>query len=116
MRGRVARTQIKVPARKMVQEEINKSPMGLIWIIGIIRADVRRDITRILAYSAIKINANLPALYSTLNPDTSSDSPSGRSNGVRLVSARRVIIHIMEVGRSRRNFGVLVDCVRCIKS
>jgi hypothetical protein len=48
---------------------------------------------RILVYSAIKINANTPLLYSTLNPDTSSDSPSAKSNGVRFVSARLVINH-----------------------
>jgi hypothetical protein len=29
-----------------------------------------------------------------LNPETSSDSPSERSNGVRLVSANEVINHI----------------------
>jgi hypothetical protein len=43
-----------------------------------------------LAYSAMKINANIPPLYSTLNPDTSSDSPSAKSNGVRFVSAKFV--------------------------
>jgi len=48
-------------------------------------------IIRIFMYSAIKIKANDPALYSTLNPDTSSDSPSAKSNGVRLVSAKLVI-------------------------
>lgn len=47
----------------------------------------------ILVYSAIKIRANRPPLYSTLNPDTNSDSPSAKSNGVRLVSARLVINH-----------------------
>lgn len=41
-----------------------------------------------LQYSAMKIRANLLLLYSTLNPDTSSDSPSAKSKGVRLVSAR----------------------------
>ena len=35
----------------------------------------------IFAYSAIKNRANGPAAYSTLKPDTSSDSPSVRSNG-----------------------------------
>ena len=43
------------------------------------------------AYSAIKIKAKGPALYSVLNPDTSSDSPSAKSKGVRLVSAWMVI-------------------------
>lgn len=57
---------------------------------------------RILVYSAIKIRANRPLLYSTLNPDTSSDSPSAKSKGVRLVSARLVINH-------RRNIkGIIV--------
>lgn len=49
-------------------------------------------------YSAMKIKANLPALYSILNPDTNSDSPSAKSNGVRLVSARVVVNHMMVRG------------------
>jgi hypothetical protein len=44
-------------------------------------------INKILEYSAKKINANPPLLYSTLNPDTNSLSPSAKSKGVRLVSA-----------------------------
>lgn len=48
----------------------------------------------ILIYSAKKIKANHPPIYSTLNPDTSSDSPSAKSKGLRLVSAKHVIIHI----------------------
>jgi len=47
-----------------------------------------------LVYSAIKIRANNPLLYSVLNPDTSSDSPSAKSNGVRFVSAKVVVNHI----------------------
>jgi hypothetical protein len=46
----------------------------------------------------MKIRANKPPLYSTLNPDTSSDSPSAKSNGVRFVSARFVINHITHNG------------------
>lgn len=46
---------------------------------------------KIEAYSAIKINAKGPALYSVLNPETNSDSPSAKSKGVRLVSAWIVI-------------------------
>jgi hypothetical protein len=45
-------------------------------------------------YSAIKIRANILALYSVLNPETNSDSPSARSNGVRFVSAKLVINQI----------------------
>ena len=41
-------------------------------------------------YSDIKMKAKLAPPYSTLKPDTSSDSPSTRSKGVRFVSARRV--------------------------
>jgi hypothetical protein len=44
-----------------------------------------------LAYSAIKIIANPRLPYSMLNPDTSSDSPSAKSKGVRFVSARQEI-------------------------
>jgi hypothetical protein len=58
-------------------------------------------INRMFAYSAIKINANIPALYSTLNPDTNSDSPSAKSNGVRFVSAKLVINHIKNKGLIR---------------
>lgn len=64
---------------------------------------VNRLIIRILAYSAIKINANLLLLYSTLNPDTSSDSPSAKSKGVRFVSARLVIIHMYAIGINIRD-------------
>ena len=42
----------------------------------------------ILPYSAKNKRANPPLPYSILNPDTSSDSPSAKSNGVRLVSAK----------------------------
>lgn len=52
-----------------------------------------------LEYSAIKIKANNPALNSTLKPDTSSASPSGRSNGARFVSARIEIIHGNKIGK-----------------
>lgn len=41
----------------------------------------------ILEYSAKKMKANPAPLYSTLNPETNSDSPSEKSNGDRFVSA-----------------------------
>lgn len=53
---------------------------------------------RILIYSAMKIIANSPLLYSILNPETNSDSPSAKSNGVRFVSARFVINHSTDRG------------------
>ena len=49
----------------------------------------KKDIIKILVYSANIISANPPLLYSVLYPDTNSDSPSAKSNGVRLVSARQ---------------------------
>lgn len=58
----------------------------------------RSLIIKIFAYSAMKIKANIPLLYSTLNPDTSSDSPSAKSKGVRFVSAKFVINHIIASG------------------
>jgi hypothetical protein len=55
-------------------------------------------ITRMLAYSAIKIRANPPALYSTLKPETNSDSPSAKSKGARLVSAMQDTNQIKAMG------------------
>lgn len=57
-------------------------------------------IIMILAYSAIKIRAKDPLLYSVLKPDTSSDSPSAKSNGVRFVSARVVVNQMYIRGRN----------------
>ena len=65
---------------------------------GIKKIVDRRLITKILAYSAMKIKAKGPLLNSVLNPETSSDSPSAKSNGVRLVSARVVINHVTANG------------------
>jgi len=59
---------------------------------------IKPDIKRILAYSAIKIRANPTAPYSMLNPDTSSDSPSAKSKGVRFVSAKEIINHKPIIG------------------
>src|SRR5437870_4990378 len=44
-----------------------------------------------LAYSAMKNIANFMALYSVWYPATSSVSASGRSNGMRLVSAKAAV-------------------------
>lgn len=59
---------------------------------------VRAFIIIMFVYSAIKKRANGPAAYSTLNPETSSDSPSVRSNGARFVSARVEMNHIIAKG------------------
>jgi hypothetical protein len=87
----VARTQIKSVASTMVFK-INKKFSG--QKLPVKNNTVNSLIIKILAYSAIKTNANKPLLYSILNPDTSSDSPSARSNGVRFVSARLVTNHM----------------------
>lgn len=55
---------------------------------------------RMLAYSARKNRANGPPAYSTLNPETSSDSPSVRSKGARFVSAKVEIYHIAARGHA----------------
>lgn len=55
---------------------------------------------KILAYSARKNKANGPPAYSTLNPETSSDSPSVRSKGARLVSAKVETNHIAARGHA----------------
>jgi len=52
----------------------------------------------ILAYSAINKKANPLAPYSMLNPETSSDSPSAKSKGARLVSAKEEVNHIIAKG------------------
>lgn len=60
---------------------------------------VRAFIMMMLVYSAMKNKAKGPAAYSTLKPDTSSDSPSVRSKGARFVSARVEVNHIMVKGQ-----------------
>ena len=61
---------------------------------------LRLDIRIILLYSARKKRANPIAEYSTLYPDTSSASASGRSKGCRFVSASVVTKKIMKIGNS----------------
>ena len=57
-------------------------------------------IRRMLAYSARKKRAKGPPAYSTLKPETSSDSPSVRSKGARLVSASVEMYHIAAKGQA----------------
>ena len=59
-------------------------------------------ISRMLAYSARKNRANGPPAYSTLKPETSSDSPSVRSNGARFVSASVEMYHMAASGMAGR--------------
>lgn len=67
-------------------------------------------IIRILAYSAKKNKANGPPAYSTLNPETSSDSPSVKSNGARLVSANVETNHMRVRGQS----GIISHVYCCV--
>jgi hypothetical protein len=50
-------------------------------------------------YSARKNNANPILAYSTLKPETSSDSASGKSKGARFVSAKMETKNIKNNGR-----------------
>lgn len=60
----------------------------------------KADIINMLQYSAKKKNANITEEYSTLYPETSSDSASGRSKGGRLVSATEEIKKITLKGKN----------------
>lgn len=78
------------------------SMIMMVWFNDSMKNKISENslMNRILVYSAIKIMAKVPDLYSVLNPETNSDSPSARSNGVRFVSARAVAIHRSEsIGR-----------------
>lgn len=55
---------------------------------------------KMLAYSARKNRAKGPPAYSTLKPETSSDSPSVRSKGARLVSAKVEMYHMAARGQA----------------
>lgn len=59
--------------------------------------------SKMLPYSARKKRAKGPPAYSTLKPETSSDSPSVRSKGARLVSARVEMYHIAARGHAGRS-------------
>ena len=59
-----------------------------------------------LVYSAMKIKAKAPLLYSVLNPETNSDSPSAKSNGVRLVSASVVVNQTRNNGMNMEMRGI----------
>lgn len=60
---------------------------------------IKEDIKIILAYSAKKNSTKPIAEYSTLNPDTNSDSASGKSKGTRFVSAKAEIKNKTKEGK-----------------
>lgn len=90
-RGYVPRTHNKMIVMEII---IMVDSIEFIYIKNIIVDIILRII--ILMYSARKIKANHPPIYSTLNPETNSDSPSAKSKGLRFVSAKQVINHIMK--------------------
>ena len=77
---------------------VNSGRVGM-WEAPRKRATERVFISKMLAYSARKKRANGPPEYSTLKPETSSDSPSVRSKGARFVSAKVETYHIAVRGQ-----------------
>jgi hypothetical protein len=53
-----------------------------------------------LEYSERKNKTNVVAAYSTLNPETNSDSASGKSKGTLFVSANAAIKNINKLGQN----------------
>jgi len=74
------------------------------------RALVMVAMKRIDMYSARKIMTKAIALNSVLNPLTSSDSPSVRSKGDRLVSAREERTRSVIDGKRKHHKGVIFSC------
>jgi hypothetical protein len=64
---------------------------------------IKADIRIILAYSAKKNKTNVVAAYSVLYPETNSDSASGKSKGIRFVSAKTAIKNIKKLGQNGIN-------------
>lgn len=70
----------------------------------------------ILMYSAKKIKANHPPIYSTLKPETNSDSPSAKSKGLRFVSAKHVIIQNINNNKfPQEKYKNICDFETCVK-
>lgn len=95
IRGRHPRTKMNIVATNVVFVIRMMSQWSGVCIRIV---DVISLMNRIFMYSAMKIRANVLLLYSVLNPDTSSDSPSAKSNGVRFVSAKDEMNHMITRG------------------
>lgn len=108
-RGYDPRTQIKEIEIKMsiiIDNKLFKDLKNIIVEI-ILRINI-------LIYSAKKIKANHPPIYSTLKPDTNSDSLSAKSNGLRLVSAKHEVIHMKnKIVFPHKNCNIIWDCIIC---
>ena len=72
------------------------------------------DMTSILEYSPKKKDANRKDEYSTLYPATSSASASGKSKGIRFVSAKIEIKKIIAKGNNGKINQVVKDCTNMI--
>ena len=91
-RGKLPRAQIKVKASiKPIIEDKRNGPEKEI-------SEIIIDMKRIERYSDKNKTTKPGPENSTLKPDTSSDSPSAKSNGERLVSASRVTKSTKERG------------------
>lgn len=110
-RGREARTQIKSTKIKEIEIVKLNNPLQL----------KKKNVVKITAikiknpYSAIKNRANGEAPYSVLNPETSSDSPSLKSKGGRLVSAKEETNQITPTTGKARIRGKGEGCTKCEK-
>lgn len=91
-RGRVPRTHIKK------NENIAPKKIKIRNVDGKKSIDVKNLINNILPYSDKNRKVNSKAENSMLKPETNSLSPSAKSKGARLVSARHEIIHIPNIG------------------
>lgn len=101
IRGYEPRAQTKTEARNIVNVINIKWFIKLIEVLPMKNVALNNLIIKIFAYSAIKIKAKVALLYSVLKPETSSDSPSAKSKGVRFVSAKFVINHKINIGNIR---------------
>jgi len=82
----------KKGSRKNKKEVVNHPPRNIVTVKVLIKI--------IDPYSARKKRAKPILAYSTLKPETSSLSASGKSNGARLVSARIEIKNIKNKGKN----------------
>jgi len=93
---------------KMQQKEIvNSQKIKKLLMVIKNQNLVTVDKKIILPYSDKKIIANPPLLYSVLNPDTNSDSPSAKSKGARLVSA----IIVLNQKTKKKQVSIKKNCI-----
>jgi hypothetical protein len=88
----VLKPKIKESIKKILNNPDNQPPKNMITVKTLINI--------MEPYSARKNNANPIAAYSTLNPETNSDSASGKSKGARFVSAKIETNHIKNMGKN----------------